>query len=537
MKRRPFGLPWYLQLLFGLLLVPTVMSSCAFGAPAGQTTASTIDYAWLKGRARELAGRPYVSHEDELPAALRNLSWDDYQQLSFNRDHALWMGDAASLFRAELFHLGLYFKAPVAIHELADGRARRIPYARTMFDYGRTGLEARDLPGNLGFAGFRFHYHTDWRRDMVAFLGHSYFRAVGKEMQYGISARGLAIGTALPKPEEFPRFSHFWLEKPGPLSDTATVYALLDSPGVTGAYRFDIKPGDTTTMKVDAALYPRKSIERIGIAPLTSMYMIGENSRRAGWDWRPEIHDSDGLAMLTGHGEWIWRPLVNPRHLRFNAHADTAPGGFGLIQRDRDFGHYQDDGVFYDKRPSLWVEPANDWGAGSVQLVEIPTLDETFDNIVAFWNPSQPVQAGQELLYSYKLYWGSDPPRPRGLAQVVDTFTGLGGVVGRKRQYYSKRFVVDFKGGKLPMLGRDIEVKPVLSASAGKIELTSVRPQHAIGGLRAMFDVIPPDESEAPINLRLYLEADGQPLTETWMYQWTPPPADQRELNNPGHVP
>jgi len=259
--------------------------------------------------------------------------------------------------------------------------------------------------------------------------------------------------------------------------------------------------------------------------------MIGENNRRTNWDWRPEIHDSDGLAMLTGQGEWIWRPIANPQQLRFNAYADTNPKGFGLLQRDRNFDHYQDDGAFYDKRPSLWVELTNNWGDGSVHLVEIPTQDETFDNIVAFWNPAHPIEAGQELLYSYTLYWSSKPPVSLELAHVTDTFTGLGGIVGQKRKYYSRRFVVDFKGGKLPMLGESIKVKPVIKASAGRIEITSARPQHHIGGYRAMFDVVPPGESEIPINLRLYLESDGQPLTETWMYQWTPPPAGQRELS------
>ncbi|MFZ7128071.1 MAG: glucan biosynthesis protein [Desulfobacterales bacterium] len=533
MNHRRFGLHWLHRLLFVAILLSAASIVGASGSPSLPEGSTVFDYAWLKGHARELASRPYVDHEGEIPRAVRDLSWDDYQMLTFNREHALWSGEASSLFRAEFFHLGLFFKTPVIIYELVDGRTGQIPYEPEMFDYGRSGLNAQDLPEDLGFAGFRFFYHTDWRRDVVAFLGHSYFRAVGREMQYGISARGLAIDTALPRPEEFPRFSHFWLEKPKPGSDTATVYALLDSPSATGAYRFDIRPGDITTMKVDAAIYPRKSIERLGVAPLTSMYMVGENSRRAGWDWRPEIHDSDGLAILTGHGEWIWRPLANPRHLRFNAYADTSPKGFGLIQRDRAFDHYQDDGVYYDKRPSLWVEPMNDWREGSVQLFEIPTQDETFDNVVAYWNPAQPVRAGEELLFSYRLHWGSPTPTPPGLALVVDTFTGLGGVVGRKREYYSKRFVVDFKGGKLPMLGKDVDVRPVISTSAGKVELTSARPQEPIGGYRAMFDVVPPDDGEAPINLKLYLEANGQPLTETWVYQWSPPPAEERKLRNP----
>jgi glucans biosynthesis protein len=261
------------------------------------------------------------------------------------------------------------------------------------------------------------------------------------------------------------------------------------------------------------------------------MFQTGENDRRMGWDWRYEIHDTDGLAMHTGAGEWVWRPLSNPAQLQFNAFQDNNPRGFGLMQRDRNFDHYQDDGVFYEKRPSLWVEPKSGWGAGSVQLVEIPTVDETFDNIVAFWNPAEKPQPGQELLYAYRLHWGGNPPAVRTeLARCVATRTGLGGVVGQKRTAYSRRFAVDFSGGDFALLNEKTKVEAVISASRGKVELTSARPLAAINGWRAMFDLRPDGDSTAPINLRMYLQADGQPLTETWLYQWAPPPLAERTL-------
>ena len=208
-------------------------------------------------------------------------------------------------------------------------------------------------------------------------------------MQYGLSARGLAIDTGMPRPEEFPDFTAFWLERPAPGSETVVVYALLDSPSVAGAYRFAITKGEPLVMDVDAALYPRKEIERIGIAPATSMYQVGENDRRMDWDWRAEIHDSDGLAMHSGNGEWIWRPLGNPAHLRYNAFADENPRGFGLLQRDRDFASYQDIETRSELRPSAWIAPRGKWGDGHVELVEIPTTTELNDNIVAFWVPDE----------------------------------------------------------------------------------------------------------------------------------------------------
>jgi periplasmic glucans biosynthesis protein len=498
-----------------------------FAAEPATTTLSPLgpprafDYAWLKGQARALANGVYHPPMSHIPDAVKALDWDQYQAIRYRADHALW-ARLRRRFQVKFFHLGLYYLSPVQMYEVVDGQAQALAYDAAMFDYGKSGLQDSQLSTDLGFAGFRVHFHTDLKRDIVAFLGASYFRAVGGEMQYGLSARGLAIGSGTDRAEEFPMFTAFWLERPALDAGTLTVYALMDSPSIAGAFRFDISPAVTLVMDVDAALYPRRAIERLGVAPLTSMFQYGENDRRTAHDWRPEIHDSDGLAMWTGSGEWIWRPLVNPASLRFNVFLDQNPRGFGLLQRDRNFDHYQDDGAFYDRRPSLWVEPKSGWGQGSIQLVELPTVDETADNIVAFWNPAAHPQPGEELLFSYRLHWGAQMPVRPPLAQVIATHTGLGGVVGQRRTYFSWRFVVDFAGGGLSGLGQDAKVEPVITASRGQIELPSARPLEAVRGYRAMFDLKPTDDSAAPVDLRLYLRADGQPLTETWLYQWTP---------------
>ncbi len=487
-----------------------------------------FDYARLKGRARALAAAPYRAPSGSLPGAVAKLDWDRYQSIRYDPDHALWHGQRRR-FEIRFFHLGLFFRDPVHIHELVDGAAQEIAYDPALFDYGTSGLAGAGLPRDLGFAGVQVFFHTDLRRDVAAFLGASYFRAVGGEMQYGLSARGLAVDTGMAKPEEFPRFTDFWLERPAQDSGRLSVYALLDSPSIAGAYRFDIFPDATLVMDVDAALYPRSPIERLGIAPLTSMYDYGENDRRMAEDWRPELHDSDGLALWTGAGEWIWRPLANPPTLRFNAYADENPRGFGLLQRDRNFDHYQDDGAFYDRRPSLWVEPKGTWGKGSVQLVEIPSADETSDNIVALWNPQSPPRPGDELLFGYRLYWGARMPFGSPLAQVVATRTGVGGIIGQKRQHFSWRFVVDFAGANLSMIGNGVKVQPIITVSRGTVEIPAARPLDAIRGYRVSFDLRPTDTNE-PIDLRLYLSADGQPLSETWLYQWTPPADRARYL-------
>ncbi len=492
-------------------------------------TPTPLDYARLKGQARAMAGLAYQGPAAQLPPSIAKLSWDQWQAIRFRDDHSLWFGDGLR-FRVQLFHLGFTIKKPVRIFSIENGQSQELSFDPALFDYSRSGVDSRKLPPTLGFAGFRLLFHGDWKRDIAAFQGASYFRAVDIELQYGMSQRGLAIDTGLPRPEEFPDFVAYYLERPPKDSSRLTVYGLLDSPSVTGAYRFVIDVADTILMDIDAALYPRKSIERLGIAPGTSMFLCGPNDRRVDTDWRPAIHDSDGLQLRTGAGEWLWRPLVNSPTVRVNSFADEAPRGFGLMQRDRDFADYQDDGVFYNRRPSVWVEPKANWGRGAVMLVEIPATDETFDNIVAFWNPSDKPQRGQELLFGYRLYWCRYNPVVCPLAQVVATRDGIGGIVGQKRSYFSWRFVVDFVGGDFALLGEEARIEPLITASRGTIEITSARPQHEIKGWRAMFDLKLTDDSLEPINLRLFLALNGQPLTETWIYQYTPPPLDQRRF-------
>jgi glucans biosynthesis protein len=499
-------------------------------APAAAQPNQPFEYAWLKGQARKLAGNPYQASQDTLPPAMAKLSYDQFQALRFRTDHALW-ANAGLQFRLQFFHVGRSFTDPVRLYEIVDGQAHEIIYDPAMFEFDKAGIDPKLMRDHVGFAGFRVQFVTDWRDDVAAFLGASYFRAVGGDTrQYGLSARALAVDTAFPRPEEFPRFTAFWFERPAKDSGTLTMYALMDSPSIAGALRFQLLPGGTLVMDIDSALYPRKPIERLGVAPLTSMFFYGENDRRAANDWRPEIHDSDGLSMWTGAGEWIWRPLTNPGQLHFSSYLDDNPRGFGLLQRDRNFDHYQDDGVYYDRRPSLWVEPKpGGWGKGSVQLVEIPTVDETFDNIVAFWNPAEKPKAGQEMLFGYRLYWGTHMPYASPLAQTIATRTGIGGTVGLKRQYYSGHFAVDFAGGELGALPRDTPVEAVITTSHGQVEHVTAHYVEEFHGYRALFDVRPPDEGIDPIDMRLYLRVSGRALTETWIYLWTPPSAKERK--------
>jgi glucans biosynthesis protein len=489
-----------------------------------------FDYARLKGLARARAAQGYVAAAKHLPPSIAALDWDHWQAIRFREERALWVGEGLR-FQVQFAHPGYTLDKPVRMYEVNNGAAREISFDPSLYDYTHAGIRPAAVPANIGFGGFRFFHHTDWTRDCAAFQGASYFRAVDGDMQYGMSQRGLAINTGMAEPEEFPDFIAYYLERPAKDSSRLTLYALLDSPSVTGAYRFVIDVADTLVMDVDSALYPRRQIERLGIAPATSMFLCGKNDRRVADDWRPEIHDSDGLQIQTGAGEWIWRPVVNPASVRVNSFMDDGPRGFGLMQRERQFAQYQDDGVFYDRRPSVWIEPKSSWRKGAVMLVEIPTPDETNDNIVAFWTPEDKPQPGAEYLYGYRLYWCRENPHGPRLAEVVATRTGIGGVVGAKRNHFAWRFVVDFAGGDLRSLGEHAHVVPVITASRGRIELPSARrivPQP--NEWRAAFDLALTNDIVEPVNLRLYLALDGQALSETWLYQYTPPPPAQRRV-------
>ena len=317
-----------------------------------------------------------------------------------------------------------YSGEPVRIYAVQRRQtAREILYRPDYFDYGSSGVDPGAL-AHLGFAGFRVMESHSAPTDWLAFQGASYFRSSGQEAQYGASARGLAVNTALQTAEEFPRFSQFWLAENGPV---VTIYALLEGPSVTGAYKFDTVKHGGTVMNVHCDLFFRADISRLGVAPLTSMYWYGENQRDKASDWRPEIHDNDGLAIANGRGERLWRPLINPPQIQTNSFIDNNPKGFGLMQRDRAFDDYQDDTAFYNKRPGIWIEPKGQWGAGAVQLVEIPTTDETHDNIVVYWRPDAPVNSGDSLSFDYRLYWqNGEPAYPKDLARVTATRIGRG---------------------------------------------------------------------------------------------------------------
>ncbi|HUZ74227.1 MAG TPA: glucan biosynthesis protein [Stellaceae bacterium] len=510
------GLGWTLA-LSGM----PVQRARADAGPIQFGPAQPFDFTALTQRAAKLAKHAYVAAKPRAPKVVDTINFDQGQKIKFRPEYTLWR-DGPRRFPVRFFHLDKFVALPVRISAIADGAAREILYSPRFFDYDRTGLQSK-LPVDLGFSGFRVMAGKDSATDWLAFQGASYFRSSGAENQYGASARGIAVDTALSTKEEFPRFVEFWLDEPPDGDPRITIYALLDGPSLTGAYRFDARKGRGATIDVRAELFMRNDITRLGIAPLTSMYWYGQNAQ-CHPDWRPQIHDSDGLALSTGAGEHVWRPLIDPPSVLTNSFFDDNPKGFGLMQRDRAFADYQDDGAFYNRRPGIWVEPAAGWGAGAVQLIEIPTNDEIHDNVVAYWLPKRPIKAGDRLPLAYRLYWQDEEPHPpTDLARVVATRIGRGGVPGKPEptDKDARKFVIDFMGGPLAAMKARYDLKPTVVVSRGTVDNSYVIKVVGTSLWRAFFDVH--FTGKDPLDLRCVLRLGGKPLTETWIYEYLPP--------------
>ncbi len=402
-----------------------------------QDAAAEFSRSVVLDRARALAAAPYAA-PPALPEWLTALSAPDHAAIRF-RDDRRFFSNPPSALQVDLVHPGFIYAVPVEIFVIEDGQAKAVPYDPDLFSFGTVTPPAPDaLPG--GFAGLRVLSalnQPDMMVPFASFAGASYFQAISKDQVFGTSARGLAIGTGEPAGEEFPFFRAHWIEPPA--NDRIVIHSLLDGQSASGAYRFTLRPGDVTQIDVEATIFARDEITHLGLAPLTSMFLFDAKDRSEHDDYRLGVHDADGLAMWNGSDERLWRPLHSPRLLQISAFSDTAPRGFGLIQRDKRFESYEDLTGMFHRKPSVWVEPIGAWGKGHIVLVEIPSNDEVHDNIVAYWRPTSPVPAGSEVSLTYRLTWGWDVPDLNGLLRVVRTLSGSG-------PGGTRRFVIDFSG-------------------------------------------------------------------------------------------
>lgn len=500
LERRPPALSRMAALLLALVAAP----AWGFG------------FEDVAQQAKTLAEQPYRKPESELPRELAELGYDQLRDIRFKADKALWRNRKLP-FEVQFFHPGSHYK-PVKISLIGSGGVERVAFDPNDFDYGNNKQLDPTRFKDVGFAGFRVHYplnRDDYKDEVLVFQGASYFRALGKGQRYGLSARGLAVDTALLSGEEFPYFTEFWLAWPSARDGHLVIYALLDSRRVTGAYRFELRPGATTQVEVTARIFLREAVGKLGLAPLTSMFLFGETQRAEVEDYRPEVHDSDGLLVHTGSDEWIWRPTVNPRRLLVTSFSTTNPRGFGLMQRDRAFSSYEDLEARYDLRPSAWVIPKGDWGAGRVELVQIPSPDETNDNIVAYWVRDTPPAPGQPFDLAYTIEWQKDQETRPPTSHVVQSRRGHGWIRERDDTI---RMMVDFEGPALRALPRDAKVFPGLwlSDNAELLE-RQVFPNDVTGGWRLSFRFRRIDP-EKPVELRAFLRHEQESISETWSH-------------------
>jgi glucans biosynthesis protein len=510
------------QLRMMVLLSVLLAGGHAAGLAAeGRAARAGFSFEALQRLALERASHPYQTHSPALPAALARLSYDQYRSIRFRRPASLWYEHA--LFEVQFYHRGSDFDRRVNISEVSAAGVRPIIYSPAMFELGPAVSQLR-LPSDLGFAGFAVHYPLNSpavKDELMVFLGASSFRVLGRNQVFGLSARGLAIDTASAAGEEFPYFTDFWLVRPDGQAHSLTIYALLDSPSIAGAYQFEVRPGTMSQVQISARLYPRRAIQKLGVAPLTSMYLHGDTALGKRFDdYRPKVHDSGGLMIQRGTGEWQWRPLVNPLKLSVNRFMDSKPRGFGLIQRDREFASYQDAESRFEQRPSYWIEPQGDWGKGGVELVEIPSDEEIHDNVEAYWVPDAPVTPMKLLSYSYVLfaYLRSHEWPPGG--RVIATRFGRVTTAGPGTPVGARRLLIDFAGGDLDSLAESQPVQAAVSASGGEVDSVTVQRLPGSMAWRVAMRLKP--VGDRPIDLRCYLTLYGEALTETWTYQWNP---------------
>ena len=468
--------------------------------------------AQVAAAARELAKKPFAAPSSDLPAPFAKLAYEQYVAIKTKPQTAVWAAETVG-FALEPLHRGFLFSAPMVLNLVEAGQARRLGYEPARFEFG--GLSVPSTLPDLGYSGFRVTQPdgAGGSRDVAIFQGASFFRAIARGQTFGVTARALSIRTADPRGEEFPLIREVWIEKPTLAANALVVHALVDSESVTGAYRFTLRPGDVTIVDTECTLFTRGAVDGLGLGTMAAMSYFGPIDRRGVDDLREGVYEVGGLQVMNGNGEWLWRPVSNRQTLQISSFVDANPRGFGVLQRERRFSRFEDDEQHWEARPSLWIEPLNDWGEGSVVLVEIPSDAEVNDNVVCFWRPKSPLQAKAETAFAYRQSWCWTPLQRPPLAVVTGTRVGRGSANNRKR------FLVEFSGEAFADAVATAAIKPALSTALGT--LSNVRPFRSADAktYRVLFDLDP--SNETAVELRLVLEADGKPMSETWLYRWT----------------
>ncbi len=488
-----------------------VLTLAATSGSAGAVPSSPFTHQQVLSAAQALAAAPFEA-PPALPRVLTGLDYDTYRQVRFRKEAALWQ-DGPTPFRIEGFAPGAFFKHGVEIFTVEDGVVHPVVVDADTFEAPNDEVRSALITAKA-FSGFRLHYPLNvphYADEFLVFQGVSYFRGVSRGQSYGLSARGLAVDVADPKGEEFPLFRRFWIERPmDPDEKTVVVHALMDSARLTGAYRFEVRPGAPTSVVVSATIFARRTLTHLGLGALTSMFMFGPNDGPDLPDYRPAVHDSLGLAIERGNGENVWRPLTNPKSLQISIFSDENPRGFGLIQRERGFEAFQDTEAQYHRRPSAWVRPMSDWGRGQVVLVEIPSGSEANDNIVAYWRPAKAVKPGAPFTFTYKLTFPNDHRASGKVSRVVRT--GYGRRLHNERPEYA----VDYEAEDL-IDAESIELEASAEPASGVEAVVTRLPGERRFRVFLSFD----PKRAAVVETRIVPRINGRVIGETWLTRWS----------------
>ncbi len=464
----------------------------------------------VQAMARDLAKSAFKAPKSSLPDSLGSLTFEQYSSIKRNVGAAIW-GDERSSFAIEPLHRGFLFASPVDINLVDAGQSQRVIYDRHQFDFGKLAVP-EELP-DIGYSGVRILRRGDdesWKEAAI-FQGATFFRSMARGQAFGVAARGLSVRTGDSQGEEFPLFRALWIEKPGPASDALIIHALLDSVSLTGAFRFTLRVGDATIIDTELTLFARDAIDHLGLGTMSATYLFGALDHRRPDDVRPAVYDTTGLQILTGAGEWLWRPVANRATLQISAFADHNPRGFGLLQRSRSFDNFDDDEAHWEHRPSLWIEPIGDWGDGELLLLEIPSTSENNDNIIAQWRPKAGLAANDSVSFAYRQFWCWTPPAKPDKAVATGSRAGK---VGKRW-----RFMVEFVSDDFADPQKASEASAQIDTSTGQIVLVRLYPYKERRSVRVVFDLDPGSETYS--ELRVQLKAANQPVSETWLYRWT----------------
>ncbi len=462
----------------------------------------------------ELWKQPYKPLEKRVDEALAGLPYEHYGSIAYKEDQALWYKDGP--FWIEPYHTaGSYYAYPVDLFSVEGAQAFRIPYSAQAFVFNEPAKQPA-TPAQSCFAGFHAFAQVDRLgvfRDFLRFVGATNFRAIGSDQVFGVSARAFAINTGQAGGEEFPFFRSFWIERPKPADSSLTVHALADSLNAVARFKFTIKPGYNTVIETAAAIFVRRRIAYAGIAPIASRFFFGPGVPPKRRDYRPRVHDSEALYIVNGAGEQIWRPLLNPERLQFSVFVDKRPKGFGLIQKERYFASYQDAGLQFEKRPSLWIEPIDGdiWNEGSIDLIELPAPEEFNENIVCFWRPKGWLDPGP-YRFSYRMHWCWNPPSDNQKAVVVQTRVG-------ETKSGNALFVIDFLNTESCTGCKEGPLTPKVTAAAGDISKINLAAAPAAGAIQRLRFEYTPSGSD-PVDLRAQLLVNDKPVSDTWIFRW-----------------